>query len=238
MIEVTKGPEPDGLRLLREEMKAKGLPPKAAFEELRNPLKEEVLGALLRDQGQLCVYCMSRIPRRDKGPGIPGTTIEHFIPLELPDGQDEGQALDYQNLFAVCHGNTQPRKKGVPRHTREEALTCDKHRGNHEFHKIHPLRKETLESISYNSKGEIDAADPDVKRDLTEILNLNSGFSPLMSERKAVLDALTADMGDLPKEELRKYCTERLEAFQSETDKKTPFVGVIIWYLRSTLEAL
>ena len=66
MIVVNKGNEPEGLKVLREECKSAGLSPKASFEMLRKPLKDEVIDCLKRDQGQLCVYCMSRIPRDDK----------------------------------------------------------------------------------------------------------------------------------------------------------------------------
>lgn len=90
MIEVQKGIEPDGLKELREDPMVSGLSPKEAFKMLRNPLKAQVTECLKRDQGQLCVYCMSRIPRDDKDAGIPGTTIEHFIPIDPVDGRDVG----------------------------------------------------------------------------------------------------------------------------------------------------
>ena len=239
MIAAKKGQEPEGLKQLREGKLTAGLSPKEQFDELKNPLKKEVLDCLLQDQGGLCVYCMSRIPvplgKRD--PGIVATSIEHFIPLDLPGGKDVGQALDYQNLFAVCHGNMKSRKSGV-RRAKMDDLTCDKHRGNAAFRKIDPLRGETMETIFYKMTGEIDAEDPDIQYDLTVTLNLNCPNSPLVRERQAALDSLLADVGVVDNADLLEYCKSRLEAFCEEGNPKTPYVGILMWYLRSLISAL
>ena len=236
MIVVSKGNEPEGLKVLREECKAAGLSPKASFEMLRKPLKDEVIDCLKRDQGQLCVYCMSRIPRDDKDLGIPGQTIEHLIPVDPEDGRDVGQGLDYRNLFAVCHGNTKRREKGSRRHNTMESLTCDKHRGNIEFRKIDPCDASVLKTIYYSMDGEIYSSDPDVAFDLQNTLNLNSKYSPIVSERKATLDALIDEIGTIDPNSLLQHCEELLDAFSNETEIKTPYVGILIWYLRSLID--
>lgn len=236
MIEIKKGTEPNGLKELREDPMLRGLSPKELFAELKNPLKALVIESLRHDQGQLCVYCMGRIPRGDKDPGIAGITIEHFIPLDPSDGRNVGQALDYNNLFAVCHGNVKKHVKGERRRTAEN-LTCDKHRGNTEFRKINPCKKETLQTIFYTLDGEIDASDSDVRFDLIDTLNLNCA-SPLVGERKAVLDALITEMGEVEEENLHSYCLRRLQIFMSEEDSKTPYVGILIWYLQTMITAL
>ena len=238
MIEVKKGSEPDALKKLREECLEAGLSPKEAFGMLRNPLKEQVIECLKRDQGQLCVYCMSRIPREDKDLGIPGQTIEHYIPLEPEDGRDVGQGLDYQNLFAVCHGNTKRHERGMRRTSSKKDLTCDKYRGNIEFKKINPCRPETLQTIFYTIDGKIGASDPDIEFDLIDTLNLNCVSSPIISERKAALDELIGNIGKVEENYLHKYCTDILEAFTNEQDSKTPYVGILIWYLQSMIAAL
>lgn len=237
MIEVKKGPEPDELKQLREAPEVRTLAPKDAFRMLMNPLKTLVTERLKQEQGHLCVYCMSRIPREDKDPGIAGTTIEHYIPLDPADGRNVGQALDYQNLFAVCHGNVKRHIKGTPRNRNTDALTCDKHRENTEFRKVHPLKGESLSSIFYHMDGRIDAADPDVRYDLITTLNLNSQSSPLVGERKAALDELIEDLGSVDQEELAGYCRLVLDSITQEKDPKTPYAGVLIWYLRSMLDA-
>ena len=222
---IKKRTEPDELKILREAPDVKDLDPKSAFQMLRNPLKAQVAEQLKREQGHLCVYCMSRIPREDKDPEIPGTTIEHFIPLDPADGRNVGQALDYQNLFVVCHGNMKAHRRGMPHTRNTEALICDKHRGNTEFRRIHPLRRDTLTSIFYHLNGRIDAADPDVKFDLINTLNLNSPNSPLISERKKVLDVLIAELGTVDQKLLAGLCSELLDSFMREDDPKTPYVG-------------
>lgn len=201
-------------------------------------MKEQVIECLKRDQGQLCVYCMSRIPRKDKDPGIPGQTIEHFIPLDPEDGRDVGQGLDYQNLFAVCHGNTKRHQKNTRRQSSKDTLTCDKHRNNIEFKKINPCREETLQTIFYTMEGEIRASDPDVQFDLTNILNLNCASSPIISERKAALDELIMNIGMVEDNDLHRCCTDMLESFINEQESKTPYVGILIWYLQSMVNSL
>lgn len=238
MIEVKKGSEPDDLKKLREECLAEGLTPKESYKMLCNPLKSQLIECLKRDQGQLCVYCMSVIPREDVDAGIPGQTIEHYIPLEPKDGRDVGQGLDYQNLFVVCHGNMKSHKRGVRRTSSKDDLTCDKHRGNTEFRKINPCCKETLQTIFYTLDGKIDATDNDVQFDLVDTLNLNCVSSPMVSERKVALDALIEDIGMVDEDCLHSYCVERLESFTNEQDSKTPYVGILIWYLQSMAVAL
>lgn len=238
MIEVKKGVEPDGLKELREDPMLSGLSPKEMFAELKNPLKAQVVESLRHEQGQLCVYCMSRIPREDKDPGIAGTTIEHFIPVDPKDRRNVGQALDYNNLFAVCHGNIKKRMKGVRRVRTTDDLTCDKHRENTEFLKINPCKKETLQTIFYTLDGRIDASDPDVQFDLVNTLNLNCASSPLIAERKAALDALIDEIGKVEEKHLHMHCMEILNAFLDERDPKTPYVGILIWYLQTMVRQL
>jgi len=51
------------------------------------------------------------------------------------------------------------------------------------------------------------------------------------------LDALIEDIGKIEEYYLHKYCTDMLEAFMNEQDSKTPYVGRLIWYLRSLAAA-
>lgn len=238
MIEIKKGAEPIGLKALQEDSLVKKLSPREAYNMLRRPLKEEVVESLKRDQGQLCVYCMSRIPREDRDCGLPGTSIEHFIPLDPIDKRDVGQGLDYQNLFAVCHGNMKRHITGTRRTRALEDLTCDKHRMNTEFRKIDPCNGETLQSIFYTLDGRIDATDPDVRFDLLDTLNLNCATAPLILERKAALEELMNDLGKKDIKYLHSYCIELLEGFTQEHNPKTPYVGILIWYLQTMIEKL
>ena len=238
MIPVVKSNEPDELKGVREFADKEGYSPEVAYESLKNPEKSVVIEALKKDQGHVCVYCMSRIPRDDAEHLYSAVTIEHFVPLELPGGDNIGQALDYNNLFAVCHGNMGSRKHGEKRRRTKEFLTCDKHRGNDLFKKIDPLDGETLNSIFYHVDGRIDAIDDDVRFDITKTLNLNGERTPLVKERKAALDELIRIIGACKEAERQSFCEKALDEYKTETDPKTPYVGILIWYLDSFLDSL
>lgn len=232
MIPIIKKDEPGGLAELRQKALERGLSPEEAYDTLRNPLKEQVRASLVEEQGGLCAYCMCRIPRSDAG-DQPPITIEHFISRNPVDGMDVGQGLDYRNFFAVCHGN-----RGRRGTRKKRDLICDAYRGNTQLRKVNPLDPATLTSIYYDLQGNIDATDPDVQYDLVQILNLNCSSAPQPAERKAVLDALIYDLNEIQPEGLKSYCAHVLNHFLSEGNPKTPYVGILIWYLQSLSEAL
>lgn len=198
-------------------------------------MKNVVRQSLVEEQGHLCAYCMCEIPRTDVPTSgkIAPITIEHLIPRNPADGRDVGQGLDYNNLVAVCHGNRAPKSTG---HTIID-LTCDAHRENIELKKVNPCDASTLTSIEYETNGVIKSNDSDVNFDLNDTLNLN--HSRLKSERKAVLDALVTDMSALLDDESARneYVQVRLSGFESETDPKTSYVGILTWYLKGFLNA-
>lgn len=230
MIEIKKGAEPDELRSLRVQTEQEGLSPQEAYNKLNSnlQLKRKVKKSLVKEQGKLCAYCMCRIPRNDADVKITPITIEHYIPRNPEDGRDVGQGLDYNNLLAVCHGN-----RGRSGTREKKDLTCDAHRENVEFKKINPCKPETLQSITYTLDGKIDATDIEVKKDLIETLNLNCPTASLIEERKAALDGLIEEIGEIEEENIETYCEEVLESFQNEKDEKTPYVGILVWYLQS-----
>lgn len=234
MIPIHKSVEPDGLSVLRQNAIRQGLTQEEAYATLKGQLKEDVRNSLVAEQGQLCAYCMCHIPRVDVDDGIAPITVEHFDPRNPPDHHDTCQGLDYNNLLAVCNGNRASRSK----HHHKKDLTCDAFRGNKPFKNLNPCIPETLETIEYGADGTITATDPDVCDDLNKVLNLNCPTSTLIAERKAVYDGLTADMANISTDGLRAYCMNLLSEFEQERNPKTPFVGIIIWYLKSMLESL
>ena len=223
---------------MRREAELQGLNAKESYALLQNPLKTKLRDQLVSEQGGLCAYCMCRIPpetdeeKRLLADNIAPIVLEHIIPESPKDGRNVGQGLDYKNLVAVCHGNRAASKE----HRKALDLTCDAHRGNTEFKRVNPCDASTLISIEYEHDGQISATDPDVKFDLDQTLNLN--YSLIKSERKAALDALTEDMEKLFDDEtaLNEYIRMRLKGFESETDPKTPYVGILIWYLQGFLK--
>ena len=235
MIPIIKGLTPKGLEELRKYAANKNMKPKKVYKLLKPPLKDKVRQCLVTEQGGLCAYCMCPIPREDIHPDMEekAIIIEHFIPRDPVDGRDVGQGLDYNNLLVVCHGNQAPHGT----HKKKD-LTCDAHRKNIEFKKVNPCDPGTLESIYYHMDGKIDASDLDAKYDLTITLNLNCANVPQLGERKAVLDTLIDEINELKEDEILYYCTKMLNAFQNETNPKTPYVGILIWYLRTTIDAI
>lgn len=233
MIAIQKGSELEGLKQLQQRAIDAGLSPSEAYKSLKNPLKKRVKDKLVEEQGQLCAYCMCRIPRSDVNSEIAPITMEHMIPRNPEDGRNIGQGLDYHNLVAVCHGN-----KGLHGTRAVLDLTCDAHKENDEFKKVNPCKPETLSSIFYTLDGKIDAADPDVQFDLLHILNLNSPSAPLVAERKSALDSLIYAINQVPEDEQLNYCSAVLEDFCAEINPKTPYVGILIWYLQSMILAM
>ena len=45
-------------------------------------------------------------------------------------------------------------------------------------------------------------------------------------------------MSVIEESKLYNYCKDRLEIFENEKNPKTPYVGVLIWYLQSMVNAL
>lgn len=233
MIPIRKGTEPARLKRLRKAADSRGLSPEDAYATLKGPLKRDVRKKLTKEQGGLCAYCMCRIPRNDVGHNIAPIVIEHRIPRNPEDGRNVGQGLDYGNMLVVCHGN-----RGPHRSRTFADLTCDAHRKNTEFRKVNPCKPETLKTITYELDGKIDASDPDVRFDLVDTLNLNCASAPLTAERKAALDTLIEEIGLVPDGEILSYCRDALQVFEEQTTSKTPYVGILVWYLRSMIEAL
>lgn len=231
LIFIKKNPEPDGLRMLRLRAVERGLNPKEAYDTLgKDPvLKDSVRNALVSEQGRLCAYCMCRIPRTDVDTSahISPIVLEHIVPRSPVDGRDVGQGLDYNNLVAVCHGNRGPRGTRTI-----NDLTCDARRCNTELRKVNPCVESTLSTIEYKVDGSIQSSDSDVLYDLETTLNLN--YSSLIRERKSALQAVIDEMGMFLFDEalLKEYAESRLKIFLEETEEKTPFVGILVWYLR------
>lgn len=52
-------------------------------------------------------------------------------------------------------------------------------------------------------------SDIEVRKDLIETLNLNCSTAPLIAERKAALDGLIEEIGELEEENIQTYCSEQ-----------------------------
>ena len=57
-------------------------------------------------------------------------------------------------------------------------------------------------------------------------------------KKKAEPDGLKTLREDPLLYHLHNYCSELLETFRNEEDPKTPYVGILIWYLQTMVTAL
>ena len=96
MRQIIKQPGHEGL----QEWMSEGNPNGYTYDDLRNPLKDEVKGALIEEQHGLCAYCTQRITN-----SAMLSHIEHVRPQNLDEDNTLGTQTDYANLVASCPGD-------------------------------------------------------------------------------------------------------------------------------------
>ena len=186
--------------------------PGSDFDSIR---KEPVRRALLKEQGYLCAYCMSRIEDNAHS-----AKIEHYKPRSaFPALQ-----MDYGNMLAVCHGG----EGGDPAH-----YTCDKSKGNQCLH-INPQERSHMETIYYHDDGRIDATNGTFRADI-ETLRLND--SGLVGKRFAALSALKEHLHDTfgTRKASQKRLKNLLRKYTAQMPRQ-PFCGILLWYLQKRLK--
>jgi len=131
--------------------------------------KDKLRESLLKEQGYICCYCMSRIK-------LDEMKIEHW----QPQTKYTSRQLDYRNLLGACMGN-----QGA----RPQNQHCDTRKGDSEI-TINPTEggKNCENLIRYRPDGEVYSTDESINRDLNETLNLNLEF--LKKNRKVALDVV------------------------------------------------
>jgi uncharacterized protein (TIGR02646 family) len=120
------------------------------------PDKDKLRESLLKEQGYICCYCMSRIK-------LDEMKIEHW----QPQTKYSSRQLDYRNLLGACMGN-----QGA----RPQNQHCDTRKGDSEI-TINPIEgdKYCENLIKYRPDGRIYSDDVSINHDLNETLNLNLG---------------------------------------------------------------
>ncbi|MBR1711756.1 MAG: hypothetical protein IJ719_23530 [Clostridia bacterium] len=242
MILINKRSAPPGLDDLKEAAEKNGLTDQEGYDLLRNPLKTIVRDALMAEQGHLCAYCMRRIPDiriSEEDEDLSGTYIEHWQARSKTNTTSDNKGLDYQNMLAVCSGNEKAPEASGRR--KKRYFTCDKKRGSRPL-KVNPLDVESINSIYYTAQGIIKSDDKAIEEDITKTLNLNCDSDAVLlpQNRKAVLDAVQSEIFEQVEQgnDFLEACTEQLEIWESETDPKTPYIGIVIWWLRDQLGSL
>lgn len=144
---INKGAEP---RLLTMYRAAGGIYDGHDF----TPVKHAIKLSLLKEQGHLCAYCMSRI-------AIDNMKVEHWA----CQADNPALKLDYSNLLGCCKGDEG--EKGANQ-------TCDSRKGNRLL-KFNPSCPQDRIStiIQYGGQGKIYSTDKEFSAQLNTVLNLN-----------------------------------------------------------------
>lgn len=212
MIYIQKGREPDSLTQYKKQ--------KFAYFDGCN--KNDIREALLKEQGYLCAYCMRRISRDTM-------KIEHWYPEELLETDLE--RLDYANMLGCCEGHMEGGKF--------KDDICDTHKKSTTI-TLNPMDERTIEKISYKrATGEIYSTDQEIQKDLDETLNLNCNAFYLKENRKAMLSAVTDELGKFQTQGMwsRKLLQKILRHYKEadSNGRKKEYAGVAIWYIEKKL---
>lgn len=147
--------------------------------------RTDVLKDLLKEQNNLCAYCMSDIDEKS-------ASIEHIVGQSYIDSKDDkkcGKYLDtdYNNMLAVCKGKNCA-----------NSLHCDKSRANSQDKQpllyISPLIEQQMQNIVFTQGGKIEYTldDEKIGYDLDTVLNLNC--KTLVENRKRVKSAVISSL--------------------------------------------
>jgi uncharacterized protein (TIGR02646 family) len=208
MQHITKSKEPKNFT----EKKAKGI---QSFDDLD---KTELRTSLIKEQGYICCYCMNRIiDDRNE------VRIEHWYPESKSlEENDFGRTVNYSNLLLAC--------KGVS----EKDKHCDFNKENNII-TVNPLNAAHIDKIKYKADGTIDSDEPEFKRDIDIILNLNT--DRLKSNRAdiydIVRDQLSIKDGTRTKPEILKILEKWLKKDANGMQKT--FYMVAVYFLRKKL---
>lgn len=228
MLEIRKRGEPRKLLEYRQK-------DFASYADMPVDVKDKVLESLLSEQGHLCAYCMCSIkkPERtgafDRKDKRRQATIEHCLPQAVTD---ENERLNYRNMLAVCWGNRDAHS--------DQEKSCDAKRGSlpqseQTMKAINVFVGRTLSEIQYLADGTIYSDNPDVEEDLIVRLNLNCEARRLKDCRLRALHELHSQINKRfpDKTAPQKYFQELLDHYTSQSEKKTPYSGIIIAWLRT-----
>ena len=180
----------------------------------------ELAAALLKEQGNICAYCMRRIPAKDTNSNET-TRIDHKLSRENHDDLQ----LDYNNMVICCPG----------------AITndfhCDKSKGEEDV--TIPLFEDNfVQTIEYDtSDGKIKSTNQTWNKEIDskEILNLNNKL--LKRNRKEAITAAALTLNKtIP---WRRSAIQKLITDWDNTDNEgnyKPYNGIVVWYLKKKLK--
>ena len=215
---IRKGVEPETLSSWKAEANADWHP---TWDGLQKPQKPALHRALLVEQGYVCCYCEARIDETE-------SHIEHL----RARSRREDLELEYTNLLASCHGETEnpppklrhcgDKKKGWYEEVLEERF-------------VSPLDPQCVQMFRYAGNGQImPAKDPVIAVKASFTIKLLSLDIPKLDRaRKGAIDGALFGLEDLSDEEIRKL----VNGFgkRDEDNRYKPFVTSIIYVLSQLL---
>ena len=218
MLYIQKRPEPHELT----QAKRRGL---THYDDMTTDVKDAVRYSLAEEQGYVCAYCMKRIR-------LQTMQIEHYRAQNDPSGlYNAASTVDYGNMLGVCPGN---KNSGLP----YSGLTCDQHRGTAPL-TVDPLKKWTIDQISYTSDGRIFSQDERINHDLDVILNLNCVQAYLPEGRKRALESLKDKINrDCRNGTASKAYLQKLlhDISQRTNGSLVPYLGILLDYLQKRIQ--
>ena len=210
MRDITKRAEPASLTTYRAQ-------PGAVYDGADfTPVKDDIRDGLLREQGFLCCYCMSRITARTM-------RVEHWHCQRsyLPE------QLDYANMLGACPGN-----EGHP----PPEQHCDVRKADSELALNPADPAHNVESrLRYLGDGTVASSDALFQQQIEAVLNLNMPL--LKRNRKAVVTAIHKALARRPSTRTRGQIRRLLEAWSSQDGegRLREFCGVAVFWLNKRL---
>ncbi len=211
--------------------------PDATYEDNRLP-KKELKESLLKEQGYLCAYCMSRIT-------VDTMKVEHWSPQHSGTGQEKTSleakekernlSIDYKNMLAVCRGN-----EGSPKTEQH----CDTQKGNaHLLYNPSDPKDHDRLRIFYLRSGQIKSKDAvfcaqlgGIGQNEKGVLNLNC--QKLLINRLDVIRNIEKALQKLPQQASKGRILAILKNWK-ELDSSgmlKEYAGVAIYFLTKRLQ--
>lgn len=149
----------------------------ASYDHMDKHVKEELLNALIEEQGAVCAYCQLKL-------NVKTTTIEHHCERSICNGSDgrQDRTLDYSNLFAVCPGV-------APSKTSKKEFHCDTQKAKFNITNglpitICPSSTAHISTVKYSSTGKLTSNNVNYDKEIDQILNLNISYIKEMRKDK------------------------------------------------------
>ncbi len=180
------------------------------------PDKDKLRESLLKEQGYICCYCMSRITSEQM-------KIEHW----KPQTKYTALQLEYRNLLGACMGN---------QGTRPQNQHCDTRKGDIEI-TINPIEgdRNCENLVKYRPDGKIYSEDESINHDLNETLNLNLGF--LKKNRSDALFVLIRKLDEKFSNKTWANITVQKEIDKLNTKDENGFYDVYCQFIASYLKS-